>query len=167
MFTKMKDKMDTSNSYHNTNTKTEDAVINGLFTGVAAGLAMILFLALVELFRNQNILTLLGSFDPSGSNSPISGTAAHLAVSAVYGLIFGLLWKLLKLGHRRIPVWLFGIFFGGVLFTIAELLILPGGDSPLLRIPVLWFGVSQLVYGFLLGFGLDRSLRKKSTGTDF
>lgn len=148
------------NSLRKATIRTEDAVINGLFSGVAAGLVMILFLALSGLVTGHNFEILIGLFDPSGNNNPISGIAAHMAVSGVYGLLFGLLWKILKLAPRRLMVWLGGMIFSLLIFAAAELLILPGSNSPLIQMPELLFGLAHLVYGFVLGFGFSRSLQK-------
>jgi hypothetical protein len=107
--------MEPTNKLKGADFRTEDAVINGLFSGVLAGLAMILVLALLGSYNQPKIKDLLGLFDPTGNQNFYAGGFAHLAVSAVYGLIFGLLWKLFFLG-RRIPVWIGGDDFWGLDF---------------------------------------------------
>jgi hypothetical protein len=144
--------------------RTEDAVINGLFSGVLAGLAMILVLALVGSFTQSKISDLLGLFDPTGNQNIYTGGFAHLAVSAVYGLLFGLLWKLFFL-RRRMPVWIGGMVFGGLIFVFSELFISHGSGTPLLQIPALLFGISHLVYGTTLGLGFHHLTPSHAMGT--
>jgi hypothetical protein len=145
--------------------RTEDAVVNGLFSGVLAGLAMILMLALLGSFTQPQIIDLLGLFDPTGNQNSFVGGFAHLAVSAVNGLIFGLLWKLIFLG-RRIPLWIGGMLFGGLIFVFSQVLISPGTNTPIFQMPSLLFGVSHLFYGTTLGLGLQLLLKPHALGTN-
>jgi hypothetical protein len=85
-----------------------DAAVDGLCSGVLAGAAMGLYLVLIGMRIGQGPAVVLGRFDPAGGASPLTGALAHLAVSGVYGLLFGLL-GYLGTGWRRIPVWLAGL----------------------------------------------------------
>jgi hypothetical protein len=156
--------MEPTNKLKGADFRIEDAVINGLFSGVLAGLAMILVLALLGSYNQPKIKDLLGLFDPTGNQNFYAGGFAHLAVSAVYGLIFGLLWKLFFFG-RRIPVWIGGVIFGGLIFVFSELFISQGSGTPLFQIPALLFGISHLVYGTILGLGFQHLFPSRATGT--
>jgi hypothetical protein len=157
--------METTNKPKGTDLRTEDAVINGLFSGVLAGLAMILVLALVGRFSHSKITNLLGLFDPTGNQNYYAGGFAHLAVSAVYGQVFGLLWKLFFF-RRRTPLWMGGMVFGALIFVFSQLLISHGSGTPVFQIPVPLFGVSHLVYGTVLGLGLELLLKPHTLGTN-
>jgi hypothetical protein len=85
-----------------------DADVDGLCSGVVAGAAMGLYLLVIRLLIGQGLAVVLGRFDPAGGAFPLTGALAHLAVSGVYGLLFGLL-GYLGTGWRRIPVWLAGL----------------------------------------------------------
>jgi hypothetical protein len=156
--------MEPTNKPKEENLRIEDAVINGLFSGVLAGLAMILVLALVGSFTQPKITDLLGLFDPTGNQNNFTGGFAHLAVSAVYGLIFGLLWKLFFPRHR-IPVWIGGMVFGGLIFVFSELFFSLGSGTTLYQIPSLLFGISHLVYGTTLGIGFQHLYPSHTMGT--
>jgi hypothetical protein len=156
--------MEPTNKLKGADLRTEDAVINGLFSGVLAGLAMILVLALAGSFTQPKITDLLGLFDPTGNQNNFTGGFAHLAVSAVYGLIFGLLWKLFFF-RRRIPVWIGGIVFGGLIFVFSELFISHGSGTTIFQIPTLLFGISHLVYGTTLGVGFQHLFPSHAMGT--
>ena len=81
--------------------------------------------------------------------NPVTGALSHLAVSSIYGALFGVL--SLPLG-KRVPLWLAGVAYGLVLYVIARVAILPGTGSPLLEIPSLIFAAAHLFYGGVLGW---------------
>lgn len=148
-----------------TNTKAEaarpaglgDAAVDGMLNGVMAGIFMALFLALATLAAGKVPWSVLETFDATGKSSPVMGLVLHLAVSAVYGTIFGLLWKLLRPALAgRIPSWLAGAAFGLALFAMAEFVLLPGARTGLRDIPTLVFGAAHLIYGLVLGGLLAR-----------
>jgi hypothetical protein len=95
---------------------------------------------------------ILGSFDPSGGMMPVPGALAHFSISAVYGIIFGLLWRLAR-GFRQthFPGWLLGAVYSLVLFLLSYLIILPRGELNAAQFPVLQFLAAHLVYGLVLG----------------
>ena len=119
--------------------KASDAVVDGLFRGVLAGLGMGVYLAIGQ---------------------PLVGLLAHLAVSGIYGALFGLL-SLLVLRRAGLPGWTplaLGGVYGLLLFAVAWFALLPGVDSPLLGIPPLHFGLGHLLYGLALGWLVRRSM---------
>ena len=140
--------------------KASDAVVDGLFRGVLAGLGMGVYLALAGLAYGESPLGVLGRFDPAAGGQPLVGLLAHLAVSAIYGALFGLL-SLLFLRRSSLPGWTplaLGGVYGLLLFAVAWFALLPGVDSPLLGIPPLHFGLGHLLYGLALGWLVWRSM---------
>ena len=64
----------------------------------------------------------LNVFCPFGQDAPLLGLLLHLGVSAVYGIVFGLVQPLIP---QRLPGWLAGLGYGVLLFALAELVLLP------------------------------------------
>ncbi len=134
-----------------------DAAVDGLLNGVIAGLAMALYLAMSTALQGQVPWAVLSAFDASTKSSPLVGLVMHLAVSGVYGAVFGLLWKST---HRLVPAawpgWLLGLIFGLLLFLVAELVLLPSTPTALREIPFYHFGIAHLIYGAVLGWLIGR-----------
>jgi hypothetical protein len=103
---------------------------------------------------------LLSRFTGAGVvGSPLLGVVAHLAVSAIYGMGFYLIWHLVGQrlpGPARGARLAGGLAYGLVLFAAAEWVILPGVGSSLLGIPAGAFGVAHGVYGVVLGMLMAR-----------
>jgi len=155
----MRYEMTKVNSMFRREIKASDVIVDGLFRGVLAGLAMLVYLALASLTYGESPLGVMGRFDPAGSGGALVGLLAHLAVSGIYGALFGLL-SLLVLRREGLPSWLplaLGAAFGLLLFAAAWFVLLPGVDSPLLGIPILHFSLGHLVYGLILGFFASKS----------
>jgi hypothetical protein len=136
---------------------TGDAAVDGLCSGIVAGTAMGLYLVLIGLLIGQGPAVVLGRFDPAGGASPLTGALAHLAVSGVYGVLFGLA-GYVAARWRRLPVWLAGLGYGLVLLFLAEALImrLPGTGSALRETPLVHLAAGHLLYGLTLGLLMDR-----------
>ncbi len=132
-----------------------DAAVEGLIYGIVAGVAMMGLIALVETFAGIAPPTALGYFDSGGSGSPWVGVFTHVAVSGMYGLIFGVVTTLgaCGLGTRlTLGRWLaLGILYGALLFGIAEWIVLPRTNSPLAELPLWAFAAAHFIYGALLG----------------
>jgi uncharacterized membrane protein YagU involved in acid resistance len=103
---------------------------------------------------------MLGRFDPGAAASPLVGGLAHLAMSAIYGILFALSWRLLLsrwLG--RVPLWLTGLAYGLILLLAATAVGLPLSDSPLKEIPpTAFYGRSR----YLRSWRLDMAWRLSS-----
>ena len=128
--------------------KLSDAALDGLFGGLAGGVAMVLYLILWGWITGQTAGTLLGLFDGGMRSAPLTGALTHLAVSAVYGLAFGLIWRTVRL---HVPAWLAGVVYGLALVMIAEGSLLPMFGSRLAEIPTVHFAVAHVIYGAILG----------------
>ncbi len=138
--------------------KAMDVAIDGFIGGILAGLAMGLVLVVGEWILGITPGTVLGRFSPADSSQPMTGALVHIAVSSIYGLVFGLLiYPVRKIIRRNLPVWAFGLIYGGILFLLAQSVFLSGIDSSLRAIPAWLFLLGHLVYGGLLGWWVGRN----------
>src|SRR5512143_1113048 len=80
------------------------AAVDGLFAGLLAGLVMAAFLAVTSLVRSETLSALFSRFSPAQAASPFTGFLLHLAVSSVYGILFGLVWYLTASLRRLAPL---------------------------------------------------------------
>jgi hypothetical protein len=83
----------------------------------------------------------------------VQGLLSHLAVSAIYGMLFGVLaWPVLRrFSSRKITGWLGGLVYAILLLLLAQIAILPGTNSPLEQIPFWQWALAHGVYGLILG----------------
>ena len=135
-----------------------DAAVDGLLAGGGAGLAMAVYLLVVSLMSGMAWSALLGRFDPSPQNAPLTGALAHLAVAGVYGVLFGLAaWFTPRRWRRRLPGWLMGLAYGLLLWLLAQTVLLPGANLPLQTFPRLHFALGHAVYGLVLGLLINQT----------
>lgn len=145
--------MSTSNSVNVRPASAGDAAVAGLLHGLAAGLAMAVVFVVAGLLRGQGPAGTLAAFTLSGqpvAANALTGLLGHLAVAAVYGLVWGLAWR--AIGRRiAIPAWLGGFVYGLLLWGVAQVLVRSIGASLALIAP--WALLAgHLVYGVMLGF---------------
>jgi hypothetical protein len=141
-----------------------EAVVDGLVGGILAGACMALYLVVVGVILGDEPGLVLGRFDPGSGFSPLSGALAHLAVSGVYGMGYGLVWRPLARSRLRTGVlgrwlpWLAGLVYGFVLLLVAEMVMLrlPSTSSPLRDIPLLHLALAHLIYGLILSLLVGR-----------
>jgi hypothetical protein len=141
-----------------TTTKTGETAVDGLLAGIGAGLAMALYLVLTGLFGGAGIPETLSRFAPFGDSSALAGLLSHLAVSAIYGTLCGVMFTTFR---RRLPAWIAGVFYGLLLYLVARLVLLPGTDSPLSALSAFNFAAAHLVFGLVLGLlvgGKEKSI---------
>jgi hypothetical protein len=125
------------------------AAVDGLIAGAVAGVAMLGYLLLTS---GDAPIDLLNRFTGAGVlPSPLLGAVGHLAVSAIYGMTFAIVWKLLRGSQRPALRVIGGVVYGLMLFALAQAIILPGTESPLLALPTLHWGIAHLIYGLVLG----------------
>lgn len=133
--------------------KLSDLALDGLFGGLAGGVAMAIYLVIWGIVDRRGAVAVLGMFDPAMRGVAMTGALTHLAVSAVYGLLFGLIWWVAaRLRRGLVPAWLFGALYGLALLALAKSIVLPAAGSPLAEIPTLHFAIGHVIYGALLGF---------------
>lgn len=127
--------------------------VDGLFYGLIAGVAMFLGLAALVLFSGISPGALLERFSADGPTSPLQGLLSHLAVSAIYGVLFGaLIWPMLRrFSSIRMMGWLGGLGYALLLLVLAQIAILPGVNSPLAQLPFWGWALGHLIYGLVLG----------------
>ena len=136
-----------------TDRKVSDCALDGLFGGLVAGIAMALYLVIWGAVTGQSPSAVLGMFDAGERGMALAGTLTHLAVAAVYGILFGLLWWALRRVSRvGIPAWFAGAIYGLLLLAIAKSVVLPAAGSALAEIPTLHFAIAHVLYGAALGF---------------
>jgi len=137
-------------------TSSSEAAVDGLFAGLLAGLAMAAYLAITALLRSETPAVLFSRFYPAQGSSPWTGFLMHLAVSNVYGIVFGLVWYLASsqrsFASSPWQVITLGAGYGAVLFILAWTILLPASASPLRQLPSWQLGTAHLIYGVALGY---------------
>lgn len=134
-------------------TSAGDAAAAGLLHGLAAGLAMAAVLAAAGLLAGRTPASTLAAFSLSQQpavSSAVTGLLGHLAVAAVYGLIWGLAWRVIG-GRTAIPAWLGGLVYGLLLWGGAQLLVRSFG-SGLAQLAPWALLAGHLVYGLTVGW---------------
>jgi len=141
-------------------TKFSDVAVDGLFAGLVAGLVMAACLSVTALLRAEMPGMLFSRFYPAEAASPWTGFLMHLAVSGVYGILFGCVYylacslpRLVFFPRRTLAL---GIGYGVGLFILAWYVLLPASASPLRQLPFWDFGLAHLVYGLILGWRFGR-----------
>lgn len=131
-----------------------DAAVDGLLAGAGAGIAMAAYLVLAGLAAGAGPLSVLARFDPGTQGSPLIGALVHLALSAVYGLLFGAFYRLLGRGRwgGRVAGAMIGLAYGMLLLLVAQGLTLAGAATALREIPAVHLALAHLVYGVVLGW---------------
>lgn len=135
-----------------------DTAVDGLIAGLPAGLGMVIFLIAVGWFGGRLPLVTLGYFDPAQGGNWLTGLLAHLAVSAIYGVVFALL--LGAMGRIRPSlsrlgvVW--GVVYGLALLAVAYGVWFTAVPSPLAQIAAWQIASAHVVYGLVLGLWLRK-----------
>lgn len=135
-----------------------DAAVEGLLAGVGAGIAMAAWLVFAGLLAGEGPGRTLARFDPAAAASPLTGALIHLGVSAVYGLLFGVLHRLIGRGRLtgQPAGVLLGLAYGLALLFVAQGLTGISAGAALREIPALHFTIAHLVYGAGLGWLVAR-----------
>jgi hypothetical protein len=150
--TKEKEKMAKTSSVHKIHASAGDAAVSGLFNGLLAGACMAGYLVIAGLLLGQGA-SFMGYFAAGSAVSPILGTISHLAVSAIYGIIFSLILHWLRAAQTHLlPGWTKGLAFALLLWLVAVLFVLPGPGVLLRTIPAVHFLMAHIVYGLMLGY---------------
>ena len=138
-----------------------DTAVDGLLGGAFGGGLMAIYLIMASLISGDGVGDTLARFAPPGNSSPLVGTVAHLAVSALYGVIFALALAIIgRIWPNTSKLsWLLGAIYGLTLWLAAEFIILPAVDSPLQMMQPVHFALAHLVYGLTLGLIVGRSNR--------
>jgi hypothetical protein len=141
-----------------------DAAIDGLFGGLLAGIVMAVFLAAAGLSVGDVPGEVLARFAPGGAQSPLGGLIAHLAVSGIYGALFGLVCQMAaRRWIRSAAAWIAGLaggLYGLALLILAQAAFLPGAGAALKAFPPLHFALAHLIFGIVLGVITNRSAKR-------
>jgi len=133
--------------------RVSDRALDGLLAGMGAGLAMIAFLILVGWMFDEALWDVLSRFSLGGG--PLRGLLLHLAVSSVYGVLFGLIAH--TSGYLRdwvmspLLAMLAGLIYGSFLWLVSGMVLLTVEVSPFDSFPQPAFAVAHLIYGVALG----------------
>ncbi len=131
-----------------------DAAVSGLLSGILAGVVMAGFLAAAGFAGGGSVAEVLSRFGAGEGTTPIAGLLTHLAVSGVYGIAWGYLFRIVR-SLISAPAWLVGLAYGLLLFLVAQGLFLVG-PTPLTGIPPLQFLIAHGIYGLTLGLPMQR-----------
>ena len=148
-----------THSWHHTKSGWGDAAVDGLLSGVVAGLLMALFLLGAGWIGGQSWDWVLRQFDPGAAPAPLTGLVTHLAVSGVYGLLFASLWRPLARWWGRLPAWLAGLVYGLLLWLLALTVTAARanlGQGWLQGFPPAQLAAAHLLYGLALGWLVNR-----------
>lgn len=128
-----------------------DAAVSGLFAGLLGGCAMALVIVLFSLLAGQG-LAYLGDFSNGTPVPVLQGLLTHLAMSGIYGMLYGLVHRQVSMGRfRRLPGWLAGLGYALLLWVFAVSVMLPAARSLILTLPWPVFFSGHLAYGLVLG----------------
>jgi len=95
-----------------------DAAVSGLLAGIVAGVVMAAFLAGLGFATGESVADALSHFGTGEGTTPIAGLLTHLAVSGVYGIVWGYLLRIVR-SLLPAPGWLVGVAYGLLLFLVA------------------------------------------------
>lgn len=135
-----------------------DAAVDGLLAGIGAGLVMALFLLLIGLLNGDLATAVFGRFDPGQNQQWLTGLVIHLAVSSIYGIVFGLLFRVLiriRPSWARFS-WLPGLAYGLILYGVVQTALATGIDSGLVQFTAVILLLAHAIYGLVLGIILGR-----------
>jgi hypothetical protein len=133
--------------------KLGDRAVDGLLAGMGAGLAMIAFLILVGWMFGESPRAVLLRFALGGG--ALRGVLLHMAVSGIYGLMFGLIAH--ASGYLRdwikspLLAMLAGLIYGSFLWLLSGMVLLSVDVSPFDSFPQPAFAIAHLIYGVALG----------------
>jgi hypothetical protein len=137
-----------------------DVAVEGLLAGFLAGGVMALLLLAAGLLSGQTTATVLSKLAGTGHESALTGAVTHLAVTGVYGALFGVICCWIPgCTQHRFPTWLIGLLYGLGLWLVGLGLSRGGVDAtvPMVAPPLLALG--YLAYGLSLGWLFGRSAR--------
>ncbi len=126
--------------------KARSSVSNGIVAGLGGGL---IFGILMQMMGMISMIAMM-----MGSKSDLVGWLIHLMISAVFGLIYGVL------AYRISSSWVVsGLVYGAILWVFGPLFIMPimGGMAPFTFTGTTWMALmGHLVYGFLTAWFFQR-----------
>jgi hypothetical protein len=140
-----------------------DLAVDGIFTGIEAGIIMAVFLVVVSASQRISASEVLVAFSLQQPGTLIGGLLTHLALSCIYGILFSLCFYFI--GRRNaflrntISGLAAGLAYGVILFLAAEFFLFNITATLLERLPLTLLLVAHLVYGLALGLLIQRRQR--------
>jgi hypothetical protein len=136
-----------------------DAAIDGLLNGAAAGVMMAIYLMISGVLTGAGLAATLSAFDLGQGASPVRGALIHLAVAAIYGMVFGLIDRLIE---RSRPVgrggtMMMGVTFSMLLWLITQIALAAGITVALNSLPPVHLAAAHALYGLMLGWLTGRT----------
>ena len=150
--------MDNSKSLTRARSSIGDAAVDGLLHGAIAGGVMALYLIVIGVAMGAGLAATLSAFDLGQGISPVRGMLIHLAVAAIYGMVFSLVYRLIvrrRIG--RIGNAIIGLLYGLLLWLIAQVAFAAGVHAALSSLPTGYLAVAHGIYGLLLGWLIGRA----------
>ena len=136
-----------------------DTAVDGLLNGVVAGIVMVIYLVISGVLTGAGLIATLSAFDLGQGASPVRGVLIHLAVAAMYGMVFSLLYRLI--GRRRSigrgGNMIIGLAYGLLLWLITQIAFAAGVNVALSNLSTVHFAVAHAVYGATLGWLAGRT----------
>jgi hypothetical protein len=131
-----------------------DAAVDGLLNGVVAGVVMAIYLSISGVLAGVGIAAILSAFDLGQGTSPVRGALIHLAMAAIYGMVFSLLYRLIGHGRSigRGGNVIIGLAYGLLLWLITQIAFATGINVALSSLPGVHLAAAHLVYGATLGW---------------
>jgi len=136
-----------------------DAAVDGLLNGIIAGVGMGLYILLIFLVNSVPAGEIIKYFG-NVTESPLVSALIHLAISGIYGVLFGLAFSVFSNRWRKLlSIWvvlLAGIVYGALLWLVATYVVFNGSPSVEI-IPGVHLLIAHIVFGVFLGFLTGRS----------
>ncbi len=151
--------MDNSKSLVRARSSSGDAAVDGLLNGVIAGVVMAIYLLSFGVAAGAGLAATLSALDLGQGTSPVRGALIHLAVAAIYGMVFSLIYRLIG---RRKPIgrggtMIMGVTFSLVLWLITQIAFAAGINVALYSLPAAHLAVAHVMYGAALGWLTGRA----------
>jgi hypothetical protein len=135
-----------------------DGAVDGLLNGVVVGIVMAIYLVISGVLTGAGLGATLSAFDLGQGASPVRGALIHLAVAAIYGMVFSLIYRLIGRGRSisRGGTVLIGVAYGLLLWLITQLALAAGINVALSSLPAAHLAVAHGIYGGMLGWSASR-----------
>lgn len=136
-----------------------DAAVDGLLNGVVAGVVMAIYLMVSGVLTGAGLAATLSAFDLGQGASPVRGALLHLAVAAIYGMVFSLIYRLIERGRSigRGGSVIIGLAYGLLLWAITQIAFAAGINVALSSLPAVHFAIAHALFGIVLGWLTGRA----------
>jgi hypothetical protein len=141
-----------------------DAAVDGLFAGLAAGVLMGVYLFVLGFADGRPAIEVIPFLVIGREITPTTTVLIHLAISGIYGVLFGMVLFLSRRGRE--PALRFGtgaalgLGYGLILALIARFILLPGSGSYMEGLGWLHLVGAHGLYGLSLGAFIGLGQRK-------